>query len=183
LATAEETDRHVTDASDYSSTQSSSGMMTPSEGWSEVGSDTTEKVCEDSSPITLTEFNNIANCIRDFASSLDLLKACEFNDFNNFVGARRTWGCAEMTECIQESYSQFVNDMDQLLRVKQQGPLLEQISPPEDPPQVTQVTYQAAHPHNASHCHEDRALEVIFSGIGSEVTDEDVEKLARHWKG
>jgi hypothetical protein len=156
-------------------------MMTPSEGWSEVGSDTTEKVYEGSPPITLSEFNNITKCIRDFASFLDLVKTCESNNFNNF-GARK-WECAEMTECIQGRYSQFVNDMDQLLRVKQQGPLLEQISPSDDPPQISQVIDQAAHPHDVSGCHEDRALEVIFSGIGSEVTDEDVERLARHWKG
>jgi hypothetical protein len=167
-------DCDIPDADDLSSTQASAGVMTPFEGWSDVGSDLTEKICEEPTPITYNDLHEAAKCTGQFAKFLELLMKGE-------IGGVEEGACAETTELIHRRYSILRWELNQFLRVTQRGPLVEHVSPARGRPLPSQSSDQAANPQSAGDYHEDRALEEIFSEIGSEVTNEDVARFARHW--
>lgn len=48
-------------------------------------------------------------------------------------------------------------------------------------PHSFRVIDHVASSQGVSECHEDRSLEVIFSEMGLELTEEDVSRLIRHW--
>jgi len=89
--------------------------------------------------------------------------------------------CTEATELLHNRYLHLVNDLGKLLHIPQQESSLEHVVPVLDSPLTSSATGQAAQLQSMSNCHEDRSLEAIFNEIGSEVTDEDVARLIRHW--
>jgi hypothetical protein len=179
LATAQE-DCDVPDANNVSSTQASPGVVTPLEGWTDVSSDSIEKIGEETTCITIEELDMAVKWTQQFLKFMGLFMRGGLGDMCTSAGAHEE-DCAEMAENIRRKYSYLRNNLDGLLHVTQQGPLLEHLSPARGRPLASQSTDQAANLQSVSDCHEDRGLEAIFSEIGSEVTDEDVARFARHW--
>lgn len=180
LATTQEGDYHITDASNWSSAQSSSGKMTPLEGWSDIGSDTTKTIREETAPILFQELKDAAKLTENFTRYLELLMRVNMRNKHKFVGLLGQ-SCAEATECLHENYSHLINNLDKLLHAKQRRSSLEHVLPTCGSPLASQATDQIVNSQDVSNRHEDRALEAIFSGVGSEVTNEDVARLTRHW--
>jgi hypothetical protein len=149
-------------------------MMTPLEGWSDVGSDLTEKICEEPTSITYSDLDEAAKCTGQFARFLELLMKGE-------IGGVEEGACAETTELIHRRYSILRLELNQFLHVTPQVPLVEHVSPARGRPLASQSTDQAASPQSVGDCHVDRALEAIFGEIGPKVTVEDVARLARLW--
>jgi hypothetical protein len=179
LATTQE-DCDVPDANDLSSTRTSPGMVTPLEGWTDVGSDSTEKIGEETTCITIGELDMAVKWTQQFLKFMGLFMRGDLGDMCTSAGVHEE-DCAELAENIRRKYSFLGSNLDGLLHVKQRGPLVEHVSPARGRPQASQSIDQAANLQSVSDCHEDRGLEAIFSEIGSEVTDEDVARFARHW--
>jgi len=181
MATTQEEGCHITDTSNWSSTQSSSGTRTPLEGWSDVGSETTERAPEDEAFVKFQELSDAADHTEGFTEYLKLLMEVNSHNKHRFVGILAGGDCVEATELLHRRYSQLVSDLERLLHVPRQRQSLEHVVPVLHPPLASPATGQAAPLQGVSDCHEDRSLEAIFSEIGSEVTDEDVARLIRHW--
>jgi hypothetical protein len=179
LATTQE-DCDVLDADDLSSTQASPGVVTPLEGWSDVGSDLTDKISEETTCITIEELDMAVKWTQQFLKFMELFMKGGLGDMCTSAGVHEE-DCAEMAERIRRKYSNLRDYLDEFLHVTQRVPLLEHLSPARGRPQVSQSTYQAANPQSVGDCHEDGALEEIFREIGPEVTDEDVARFARYW--
>ena len=156
-------------------------MMTPLEGWSDVGSETTERAPEDEAFVKFQELSDAANHTEGFTKYLEMLMQVNSHNKHGFVGISGGGGYAEATMLLHTRYSRLVNNLGKLLHIPQQEPSLEHVPPVLGSSMPAPVTYQAAHSQSVSSCHEDKALEAIFSEIGSEVTDEDVARLIRHW--
>jgi hypothetical protein len=180
LATTQEADCHITDASNLSSTQASPGVVTPLEGWTDAGSDSTEKIGEEPTCITSEDLDWAIKWTKQFLRWLELFMDGSLGNICNSAGVREE-DCAEMAEGIRRKYSNLRYDLDKLLHVTQRVPLLEHLSPTRGCPLASQSTDQTANPQSVGGCHEDKALEAIFREIGSEVTNEDIAIFARYW--
>lgn len=171
---------HVTEASNRSTRQSSPGIMTPLEGWSEVGSETTETISEEPAPILFQELRNAARHTKDFTRYLQLLMSTNMRNEHIFAGLLGE-RCAEATECLHRRYSQLVDDLEKLLHIPRRGPSLQHVPLAPGSPFASQANTQAARSQSMDESHEDMALEAVFNEMGSDITSDDVAKLARHW--
>jgi hypothetical protein len=170
----------MTNASDSPSTQPTPGMMTPLEGWTDVGSDTTETISKDFNPIRPHDLSAAAKHTEKFARFLELFSKTGFRDTLRSTAMLEA-DCAPVTVCVRRRYSEFANDLEQLVHMTRRESSLEHVSSAHGSPLPSRETAHAVQSQGASDCHEDRALEAIFNEIGSEVTNEDVARLARHW--
>jgi hypothetical protein len=182
FATTRESDCHTTVTSDWSSTQSSPCMKTPSEGWSEVGSDTTKEIYEETTPIMFHELSKAAEHTEEFTRYLEVLLKNNTNTNTNPKNTASPEGeYAEKIEDLHRKYSQLVNDLQRLLHVTQQEPLLEHVSSTQISPLTSQRTNQAIYSDSLRDRLGDQVLETFFSDISSGVKAEDIARLTRYW--
>jgi hypothetical protein len=121
-------------------------MKTPSEGWSEVGSDTTKEIYEETTPIMFHELSKAAEHTEDFTRYLEVLLKNNTNTNTNPKNTASPEGeYAEKIEGLHRKYSQLVNDLQRLLHVTQQEPLLEHVSSTRISPLTSQRTNQATY--------------------------------------
>jgi hypothetical protein len=157
-------------------------MMTPSEGWSEVGSDTTKKIYEETTPIMLHGLSNAAKHTGEFTRYLEVLLKNNAN-INTKDTASPEGAYAEKIEGLHRKYLQLVNDLQRLLHVTQQEPLLEHVSSTRVSPLASQRTDQTTYSHSLRDRLGDQVLERFFSEISSGVKAEDIGRLTRYWTG
>jgi hypothetical protein len=147
-------------------------MKTPSEGWSEVGSDTTK------------ELSKAAEHTEEFTRYLEVLLKNNTNTNTNPKNTASPEGeYAEKIEDLHRKYSQLVNDLQRLLHVTQQEPLLEHVSSTQISPLTSQRTNQAIYSDSLRDRLGDQVLETFFSDISSGVKAEDIARLTRYWTG
>jgi hypothetical protein len=86
-------------------------MMTPLQGWTDVGSDTTETIFKEFNPIRPHDLSAAAKRTGKFARFLELFSKTGFRDTIETTALLKA-DCAPVTEIVRRSYSEYANDLE-----------------------------------------------------------------------
>jgi hypothetical protein len=159
--------KELPDADSWSSTQSTTGMMTPTEAWSDVGSDTTE-----TGHAPVITGNDMKRIIQD---TVKLLVTLTNIDVQHAQESSSTLLTAAEIQTIREGHRDLNAKLSQSLGVfelRREGRTLS-AEPELSSPAVPEV--------EALNLHHDKRLDAIIDSMEPSPTKRDVMKLIFHW--